>query len=193
MIDLIKHEINASMETFKAILEDGGLHEKINKAALLISDRINAGNKLMFIGNGGSAAEAQHIAAEFVSKLQKDRKPLPALALSTDTSILTAVGNDYGYEQIFSRQIDAIGKCGDVIIALSTSGESKNILNAINAAHKNNIVSIGLSGKYGSGQMSKLVGIDISIPSNSTQCIQEGHLLIGHLLCKLSEENLGLV
>jgi D-sedoheptulose 7-phosphate isomerase len=137
-------------------------------------------------GNGGSAADAQHIAAEFVSRFAFDRPGLSAVALTTDTSILTAVGNDYGYDKLFSRQIQAIGRAGDIFMGYTTSGRSKNILNAFEEARIQGLVTIGLSGKNG-GEIIELCDFLIEIPSQSTPKIQEGHLIVGHLVCGLVE------
>jgi D-sedoheptulose 7-phosphate isomerase len=145
-----------------------------------------AGNKIMLAGNGGSAADAQHIAGEFVSRFAFDRPGLPAIALTTDTSILTAIGNDYGYEKLFERQVQAHAQKGDVLIAYSTSGNSKNIINALREAKVRGVVCIGLSGNRG-GSMKELCDHYLSVPSADTPKIQEGHAVLGHILCGLVE------
>lgn len=150
---------------------------------------LRAGNKIMFAGNGGSAADSQHLAAELVGRLNFDRPPLAAIALTTDTSALTAIGNDYGFENIFSRQIEAIGKSGDVLIVMSTSGNSPNILKAIEIAKKYNIAVIGKTGKSG-GKMTNMCGCLFNAPSDNTQEIQEWHMKIGHTYCGLIEEKM---
>jgi D-sedoheptulose 7-phosphate isomerase len=144
------------------------------------------GRKLMLCGNGGSAADAQHIAAEFVNRFQRERAPLPALALTTDTSILTSVANDEGYEQVFSKQIEALGVKGDILLAISTSGSSANILSAIHAARKGELYTVGLTGGDG-GKMRSLVDLPLVVESTSTPRIQEVHILAGHIICELVE------
>lgn len=145
------------------------------------------GNKIFFVGNGGSAADAQHLAAELVGKLNFDRPPLAALALTTDTSILTAIGNDYGFENIFSRQIEALGKAGDVLIAMSTSGNSANVLEAIETAIRYNIKTIVKTGANG-GRMANMCTLGYKTPSTNTQTIQEDHMRVGHAYCGLIEK-----
>lgn len=150
---------------------------------------LKRGGKIAFIGNGGSAADSQHLAAEFVGRFSKDRDPLPAIALTTDTSILTALGNDYGFEEIFSRQVDALLKEGDMLVAISTSGESRNIVKAVLRAKKKRVKVVGLLGK-GGGRLKELCDIPIVVPSDSTPRIQEVHILIGHLVCEEVEKAL---
>lgn len=140
--------------------------------------------KLMICGNGGSAADAQHLAAEFVNRFQLERRPLPALALTTDTSIITSVANDYSYEEVFSKQIRALGVKGDILLAISTSGKSGNILSAIRTAKENGLYSIGFIGG-GGGDMIKLVDLALVVESENTPRVQEAHLVAGHLICEL--------
>jgi D-sedoheptulose 7-phosphate isomerase len=147
------------------------------------------GNKTLIAGNGGSAADAQHIAGEFVSRFYFDRPGIPSIALTTDTSILTAIGNDYGYEKLFSRQIEANGVKGDMFIGISTSGNSKNIIEALNACKEKGIITVGLTGETG-GKMATLCDYCIKVPSNETPRIQESHILIGHIICAVVEEAL---
>jgi D-sedoheptulose 7-phosphate isomerase len=147
---------------------------------------LRAGSKLLFCGNGGSAADAQHWAGELVSRLNYDRPGLAAIALTTDTSILTAIGNDYGYERLFARQVEALGVTGDVLIAISTSGNSPNIVAALEAARARGITSIGFTGEVG-GKMTALCDICLRIPSSSTPRIQEGHEVLGHAICGMIE------
>ena len=147
---------------------------------------LRSGGKILFVGNGGSAADSQHLAAELIGKLNFDRPPLAALALTTDTSILTAIGNDYGFEHVFSRQIEALGKPGDVLIAISTSGRSKNILDAIQMAKWQDMKVIGLAGKTG-GRMNLLCDYIYKAPTKDTQEIQEHHIKVGHLFCGIIE------
>ncbi len=161
----------------------------IFEAAVMITQCLQSGGKLLFFGNGGSAADAQHLAAEFVGRFVQERAGLPAIALTTDASILTAVGNDYGFEQIFARQIQALARPGDVAIAISTSGNSPNVLEGVKAARKAKAKTIGLSGKDG-GVLAEEVDIAITIASKSTARIQECHIAVGHLLCELAEEGL---
>ncbi len=150
---------------------------------------LRSGNKIMFAGNGGSAADAQHLAAELVGKLNFDRPPLAAMALTTDTSILTAIGNDYGFEYVFSRQIEALGKAGDILIAISTSGNSANIIRAIQTAKRHKIIIIGLTGEDG-GHMRGRCDTIFYAPSDMTQEIQEMHMKLGHEFCALIERRM---
>jgi D-sedoheptulose 7-phosphate isomerase len=156
------------------------------QAAAIIADRMQAGGRLFVLGNGGSAAEAQHIAAEFVGRFEKERQPLPAIALTTDTSALTAIGNDYGFEETFARQLRALARPGDVLLALSTSGTSANVIRALDAAREMNLKTIALSGRTG-GKMCERAEICFRVPSDSTPRIQEAHLLISHIVCSLVE------
>ena len=153
---------------------------------------IKAGGKIMFFGNGGSAADAQHLATELTVRYKADRAPIAAIALTTDTSALTAIGNDFGFEHLFARQIAALGKKGDVVIAISTSGNSKNVINAINEARKMGIIVVGFTGKTG-GNMASLCDILINVPSTTTARIQEMHITLGQMLCGALEINLGLL
>ena len=153
---------------------------------------VSEDKKIIFFGNGGSAADAQHLATELTVRFTRDRAPIPALALTTDTSALTAIGNDYGYEHIFSRQIDALGQEGDIAIGISTSGNSENVLNALRAAKMRNLTTIGLTGKDG-GQMKDACDILLVIPSDITARIQEMHITLGHMLCGALEQQLGMV
>jgi len=155
----------------------------IEAACRLVVSVIERGNKILLVGNGGSAADAQHIAAEFTGRFVKERQPLPAIALTTDTSALTAISNDYGYDYVFSRQIEALANEGDLLIAISTSGNSRNIVTAILSAKAKGCKVVGLSGASG-GEMAAHCDIIIQVPSNNTARIQEAHILIGHILCK---------
>ena len=147
------------------------------------------GNKVLFFGNGGSACDASHLAAELVNRYKKDRDGLPALALTTDMAVVTSIGNDYDYSELFSRQIKAIGNKGDIAIAISTSGNSPNVLKGIEMARQKNLVTIGFTGKDG-GKLAGLVDYAFIIPSNNTARIQEGHITLGHLICELIEEEM---
>lgn len=167
------------------------LPNQISKAAAVVLEAIDRGNTVFLCGNGGSAADAQHIAAEFTGRFVKERRALPAVALTTDTSALTAIGNDYGFESVYSRQIEALGRPGDLLIAISTSGESENVLAAVRKANEKSMVTIGLSGKNG-GRMSALCAHNLIVPSNTTARIQEAHILIGHIFCEAVDERLTL-
>ena len=184
----IRSIIQASIATKQIILEDENLINGIKEAADRITLALKNGNKLLFCGNGGSAADAQHLAAEFSGRFYKDRKALPAEALHVNTSYLTAVANDYSFDVVYSRLIEGIGTTGDVLVALSTSGNSKNILNALETANKINMVTIGLTGSSG-GLMNNICHIILKVPSDDTPRIQESHIMIGHIICQLVEEN----
>ena len=162
---------------------------QIAEVATVIATRLQAGGKLLVLGNGGSAADAQHIAAEFVGRYALKRQALAAIALTTDQCALTAIGNDFGFEQVFSRQIEALGKCGDVVLAISTSGNSPNVLRALESARNLGLVTIGLTGKTG-GKMRDLVDMCLNVPSDSTPRIQEAHTLIIHILSGIVENAL---
>ena len=189
MKNYIKKQIIDSYETKLTISKDEELISKIENVAKLCVALYKTNNKTILAGNGGSAADAQHIAAELVGRYGFDRPSLPSLALTTDTSNLTAIGNDYGYDQIFSRQLDGMGQDGDLFIGISTSGNSQNLINAFEIAKKKNILSVALVGKDG-GEMAKMADISIVVPSNSTPRIQESHILIGHILCDIIEKEI---
>jgi D-sedoheptulose 7-phosphate isomerase len=185
----IKKHIENSIEIKKLVLNDLIILEQIKKSASIITDAYKSGFKTLIAGNGGSAADAQHMAGEFVSRFQFDRPGIPSLALTTDTSIITAIGNDFGYNELFARQIEAQGVSGDIFIGISTSGNSKNIIEGIRKCIEKKIFIIGLTGKTG-GEMVKLCNICIRVPSSDTPRIQEVHLLIEHIICSVVEENL---
>ena len=190
MEDRINHfvegEFGKTLANFKAMAEDAALRQQVVQAVTLCVAALRAGNKILFAGNGGSAADAQHWAGELVSRFYYDRPGLPAIALTTDTSILTAIGNDYGYDYTFARQIEALGQEGDVFVAISTSGRSKNILRALDASEQKGVRVIGFTGAHG-GDMAERCEVCFKVPSNETPRIQEGHEFIGHLLCALIE------
>jgi|SRR5580658_9330781 D-sedoheptulose 7-phosphate isomerase len=167
------------------------LSGEIERAAVFITEAVKAGNKLMLCGNGGSAADSQHIAAEFTGRFVKDRRPLAALALSTDSSALTCIANDYSFDEIFARQITGLGRPGDCLLAISTSGNSRNVIRAVEAARKTSIRTIGLLGRDG-GKLRGLCDLSIIVASQTTARIQEAHIFIGHTLCALVEARLGL-
>ena len=162
---------------------------KLLEAIQLISQTFEAGNKIFFFGNGGSAADAQHIAAEFVNRYIMDRPPLPAISLATDTSILTSISNDMAFNEIFSRQLKALGKDGDVAVGISTSGNSPNVLKAFEVAKELGMKTVALTGNDG-GALVKIADISLVVSSNSTPRIQETHILVGHLLCEMVEHQL---
>lgn len=189
MINSVEKQIKDSISVKEEILKNSDLLHLIEQVSEIITNAYKKGNKTLIAGNGGSAADAQHIAGEFVSRFYFDRPALASIALTTDTSILTAIGNDYGYEKIFSRQIEANGANGDVFIGISTSGKSLNIINALKACKAKGIISIGLTCKNG-GQMSQFCDYCIKIPSMETPRIQESHIMIGHIICSIVEDNM---
>lgn len=186
MQDYITAEISRSADLVSALAGAIGLRQSLEAAARACASCLEGGGTVLFAGNGGSAAEAQHFAAELVSRFAFDRDALPAQALTTDTSVLTAIGNDYGFDQVFARQVRACGRKGDVLIGLSTSGTSPNVLRAFEAARERGLVSIGFTGNRG-GPMRDLCDHLIEVPSADTPRIQEGHLVLGHILCGLVE------
>lgn len=189
MKNYIKDQIKKSYETKQTIYENEELLNKIEQVSKLCVELYKGNNKTILAGNGGSAADAQHIAAELVGRYGFDRPSIPSLALTTDTSALTAIGNDYGYDKIFSRQLEGMGQDGDIFIGISTSGNSANIVNAFNSAKKKNITTVALVGKDG-GEMAKLADFALIIPSESTPRIQESHILIGHIICDIIEKEI---
>jgi D-sedoheptulose 7-phosphate isomerase len=181
--------IRSSISIKEKLSEDVENINKIAQVTDLLVDAFENGNKVLFCGNGGSAADAQHLAAEFSGRFYKDRKALPSEALHCNTSFLTAVANDYGYEKIYSRIVQGVGKSGDVLIGISTSGNSENIINAFSTAKEMGITTISLTGKHG-GKMKLLSNVNINVDSDDTPRIQESHILIGHIICELVEERL---
>lgn len=186
MTDLVREQLVEAVTVLQAVAEDAALHATLAEAAERTAAALTAGRKLMIAGNGGSAADAQHLAAEFVSRLCEDRPPMRAMALTTDTSILTAIGNDYGYERVFVRQIEGLGQAGDVFLGISTSGRSPNILRALEACRAMGIVTIGMTGKQ-AVRMPPLCDYCIKIPSDVTMHIQEAHLALEHIFCMMVE------
>ncbi len=182
----IQISLEASRQMVEQCLAGQDLQAALVKAVNCCVNALKSGGKLMFAGNGGSAAEAQHFSAEMVGRFLKERKPLASVALSTDTSALTAIGNDYGYDQVFSRQVEALGRSGDVLIVLSTSGRSKNILAAMRAAAALGVATIAFTGRE-PREIGALADVVLNVPSSHTPQIQEGHLILGHLLCGLVE------
>lgn len=161
--------------------------ENIEKCARIIIKSLKSGGKLLIFGNGGSAADSQHIAAELVGRFKKERKALPAIALTANTSILTAVANDYGYDVVFARQIEALGKAGDVAFGISTSGNSKNVIDALKKAKSLGLLTVGMTGR-GGGKMKPECGVCIAVDSSDTPRIQESHIMIAHVICELVED-----
>ena len=180
----IRQQIEESIEAKRLIPVEG-----LVRAAKLLEDALRAGNKVLLAGNGGSAADAQHIAAEWVGRYMRERRALPAMALTTNTSSLTAIGNDYGYERVFQRQLEAHGRAGDVFIAISTSGQSENLVLALGTAREMGVHTIGFTGHDG-GSMKELCDVNLCVPVSQTPRIQECHILMGHILCELTEERL---
>jgi D-sedoheptulose 7-phosphate isomerase len=189
MEERIKQQLKDSLELKKKLMESVTLAVEIEKTTAVIIDSLRKGHKIMFAGNGGSAADAQHLAAELVNKFNFDRPALPALALTTDTSVITSVGNDSSFNQVFARQIQALGNDGDIFIAISTSGNSHNLIEALKAAKQKKILTVGLTGASG-GLMKDLCDILILVPSDNTPRIQEAQILIGHIICSIVEEEL---
>ena len=188
MSDIIRGGLQEHLTLFQSL---SSLVPEIERAASLIADALGDGRKLMLCGNGGSAADGQHIAAEMTGRFVKDRRPLAAIALSTDTSALTCIANDYGFDEVFSRQVLALGARGDCLVGISTSGNSRNVIRAVEAARSAGMAVIGLLGRDG-GALRSLCDLPIVIPSQTTARIQEAHIFIGHTLCALVEEALGL-
>ncbi len=189
MKEKIKNIIASSIAVKEKLLHDEAIHKKILDAVDVITTAFKNGNKVLFCGNGGSAADAQHLAAEFSGRFYKDRKALPSEALHCNTSYLTAVANDYSYDVIYSRMVDGICVSGDVLIGLSTSGNSGNIIKAFETARTKNITTIGFTGETG-GKMKELSDYLFNVPSKDTPRIQESHIMIGHIICQLVEEKL---
>lgn len=187
MTKKVAEEVEITISVFRKLLESEQQLMAIEAIGMACGEALAKGRKILLAGNGGSAADSQHLAAEFVSRLEKDRLPLAALALTTDTSILTAVGNDYGYEHVFQRQIDAIASEGDVLIAISTSGNSPSILEGLRAAKAKGVLCVGFTGETG-GLMANLCDLLLKVPSARTRNIQEVHIMAGHTVCAVAEE-----
>lgn len=185
--DSVRRSIQASIATKEALLNSAEVISGIAKLSELLIDVLGKKNKLFLFGNGGSAADAQHIAAEFVGRFAFNRAPLPALALSVNTSCVTAIGNDYGFDLVFSRQIEALGRAGDVAIGISTSGNSPNVVKGLSAAKKMGLHSVALSSGPG-GEVKTVADYCICVPSNKTPRIQECHILIGHIISEIVEK-----
>ena len=180
---IIEQRLADHLEVLQKLM-DSNLPEKLETCAKYVEKALAEGHKVLFCGNGGSAADSQHLAAEFVGRFQKERKGLPAIALTVDTSILTAVANDYGYDTVFARQVQALGEPGDVLVGISTSGNSKNVLLAVEEAKAKGITCIGMTAE-GGGKMAAACDICLAVPAKVTARAQEMHILMGHILCEL--------
>ena len=189
MNEKIKGIIQSSIETKQKIYNDAEMIDTLRKIAEVTAQALKNGNKVLFCGNGGSAADAQHIAAELSGRFYSDREPLPAEALHVNSSYLTAVANDYSFDVVYSRMVKGIGKKGDVLFGISTSGNSKNIILAVEEGKKVGMITVGLTGETG-GKMRDLCNYIVKVPSTDTPRIQESHIMIGHIICLLIEEQL---
>src|ERR1700730_1477576 len=185
----VRKAIEASISVKELLLKNAALVATVGRVTEILIDALEAGNKLVLFGNGGSAADAQHIAAEFVGRFAFDRPALPALALSVNTSCVTAIGNDYGFDQVFSRQIEALAHTGDVAIGIATSGNSPNVVGALLVSRQKGLHTIALTG-YSGGKLKNAVDYCICVPSNDTPRIQECHILIGHIISELVEQTI---
>jgi D-sedoheptulose 7-phosphate isomerase len=188
----VTNEIEKTIAVLTALNNSRQVIEQVEALAQQVTKALRAGNKVLLAGNGGSAADAQHIAGEFVSRFNFDRPGLAAFALTVDTSVMTAIGNDYGYEKLFARQLEAVGRPGDIFWAYSTSGRSPNILRALDVAKERGLFRVGFTGSHpeGAAEMRSRTDLCIEIPSTSTPKIQEGHLVCGHIVCGIVEENI---
>ena len=186
---LVTARIRESIIVKQAILEDESLLNLIQELALACVHSLKQGGKLFFFGNGGSAADAQHLAAELVGRYLRERRAIPAIALTTNSSCITAIGNDYSFEEVFARQIEALGNKGDVAVGISTSGNSLNVLRALQSAKNKGMATAAMTGKTG-GKLKEFAEYCLCIPSEQAPRIQEGHILLGHVLCEIIEESL---
>ena len=187
MKQTIKDEFLSHVDTMNKTIET--MQEKLEEASKLAVETLNNGNKILLCGNGGSAADAQHIAAELVGRYKTERRGLPGIALTTDTSALTAISNDYGYDRVFDRQVESLANKGDLIIGISTSGNSKNVLNALKCGKELGCKTLGLSGRDG-GSMNEVCDTNLVVPSDNTPRIQEMHILLGHTICQIIDNEL---
>ena len=186
-LDAIKATFQASIDTKQALINDTKRLEELLEVAGVASSTIKAGHKIILCGNGGSAADSQHIAAELIGRFEKERQSMAAFALTTDTSALTAISNDYGYDQVFSRQIEGLGQSGDLLIGISTSGNSKNVVKAMEVARSKSIRTVALVGDKPDGEVQAMADYVLAAPSTNTARIQECHILMMHTLCQLVE------
>lgn len=186
MKNTINKEFQLHLETINKVIDESAQTlEDISKLAV---ETLKNGNKILFFGNGGSAADAQHLAAELTGRYKTERRGLPGIALTTDTSALTAIGNDYGYDRVFDRQVEALAVKGDLLLGISTSGNSKNVINAFNVGKEIGCKCVGMSGRDG-GAMNEVCDINLVVPSNDTPRIQEMHILFGHTICQIIDDN----
>lgn len=189
--DIVATHLRRSLDVLERAAADAAFGAAVRAIAQAVEKSLRAGGKVMLAGNGGSAADAQHIAGEFLSRLRFDRHPLPAIALTTDSSVLTAVGNDYGYEQVFERQLRGLGRRGDVFIAISTSGKSPNVLAALRAAREIGVATVGFTGNAaGAAAMLPLCDLVLAAPSDDTPLIQQVHITAAHAICEIVERNI---
>lgn len=188
MKDVIKYELESHQQTIEQVIEQ--IQPQILQACEMAVTTILAGNKIMFCGNGGSAADSQHLAAEFTGRYKRERRGLPAIALTTDTSALTAIGNDYAYDRVFDRQVEALAQKGDLLIGISSTGNSANVINAFEMAKEKGCQTLGLSGK-GGGKFAGKCDLNIVVPSDITARNQEMHILIGHIICQVVDDQCG--
>lgn len=189
MQERIREHLQESHDVLSRMMQDGRLLGVVEAVAEACTAALRAGNKLLFMGNGGSAADCQHLAGEMVSRFAFDRPALPAFALTVDSSVMTAIGNDYGYEHLFARQVQGVARAGDVLFGFSTSGSSPNILAGLEAARKMGVVTVGMTGNR-KARITQMVDHCVEIPSPSTPKIQEGHIIVGHIICGLIEERM---
>lgn len=186
--DLLESALAEHLRVFGTLSRLG---TSVRQAAQRAAQSIRADGKILFCGNGGSAGDAQHLAAELVGRLVRDRRALPGLALSTDSSALTCIGNDFGFDEVFARQVEGLGRAGDVLVAISTSGNSRNVIRAVEVARPMGITTVGFLGRNG-GRLAPLVDLPIVVPSEDTARIQEAHIFLGHVMCALIEKELGV-
>ncbi len=182
MKEVIKNEFLSHLETIQTVMQT--MQEDLEKASLMVVDTLKRGNKVLICGNGGSAADAQHMAAELTGRYKTERRGLPSIALTTDTSALTAIGNDYGFDRVFDRQVEALAQKGDLLIGISTSGNSANVINAFNVAKDFGCTTLGLSGRDG-GAMNEICDLNVVVASDNTPRIQEMHILFIHTICQI--------
>jgi D-sedoheptulose 7-phosphate isomerase len=186
MLETVKGELNSHLETIERVLE---MSSEIEKASQMVLETLQKGGKIVLFGNGGSAGDAQHISAELTGRYKKERRGLPAIALTTDTSALTAIGNDYGYEKVFSRQVEALALKGDLLLGISTSGNSENVIDALKIGREIGCKTLGFSGK-GGGKMNSFCDLNLIVPSENTPRIQEMHILFGHTICQIIDNEI---
>ena len=186
MLKTIQDEFKSHLKTIEDMI--GTMEEDLKKASILAVDTLKAGNKILLFGNGGSAADAQHIAAELTGRYKTERRGLPGIALTTDTSALTAIGNDYGYDRVFDRQVESLANKGDLLLGISTSGNSKNVINALKLGQEMGCKTLGFSGRDG-GSMNDVCDVNLVVPSDNTPRIQEMHILFGHTICQIIDDN----